>query len=419
MQTLRMRLLIGTALGSGLVVSVFALVVYIVVRASLWAEFDAALGSKARSLAGLVEQEGDDLELQFDEINMAGFMPSSRAEYYQYWSAGGRVLARSPSLGKSDLKQVGQSADSPTYRSVDLPDGRPGRVVGMSYVVRRGIEDQEDGKENEHGHHDEEDDEEEEHGHHDESPQSSSGEPLVVTLVVGRDTLDIGRTLSLLRWILTLGCAAATLASVGVLSAFVRRGLAPLGHLAAEIATIGEANLSSRLATKDAPGELMPIITRLNDLLARLETAFAREKGLTADIAHELRTPLAGLRSTLEVTLSKERSAPAYREGMAKSLAIGKQMQWMVENLLELARVDAGQIQVISEPIDLVALVKACWAQVADRAAERQLEVTWQLPESCLITGDRGKLSLVLIISSTMRPRTPTSAGGSRSHFAG
>lgn len=66
------------------------------------------------------------------------------------------------------------------------------------------------------------------------------------------------------------------------------------------------------------------------------------------------------------------------------------------ENLLELARADAGQLEVASEAVDLVALLKNGWNQFSERAAERRLNVMWELPESCLIATDRTKLGLVL-----------------------
>ena len=383
MRTLRARLLIGTALGTGLVLSASALVLYFVVRAALWAEFDEALGSKARSLAAPVEQEGDALELDFEKTSLPEFMSSPRAEYYQLWTAAGLVIARSDSLNGRDLELINGVTNSPTYRSVRLPDGRPGRLVEMTFVPRQEIEDEED------------DDDDNGRGHHDESRHIGFGERLVITLAVGRGTAPIDRALDRLRLLLVCGCAGAMFASLAVLSWSVRRGLQPLGHVAAQIAAIHEATLSSRLEPGDAPGEVVPIITRLNDLLARLDTAFAREKAFTADAAHELRTPLAGLRSTLEVSLSKERAARDYQDAMAKSLAICLQMQQMVENLLEMTRAEAGQLEVASEAVDLVALLKDSWAQFAGQATDRRLEVAWQLPESCYLTTDRTKVGLV------------------------
>jgi len=368
-KTLRARLLLGTALGTGFVLTASALVLYMIVRAALWAEFDEALGSKARSLATLVEQERDEIDLEFGEHSLPEFKPSGHAEYYQVWTSGGHVLARSSSLGDRDLDPLHGRPDKPAYKTTPLPDGRPGRTVGITFAPRR---------------------------EEDNASWQTPQEPIEVTLVIGRGTFETDQALGRLRLLLVCGCAGAILASVAVLSWLVRRGLKPLGYVAAEIAAIGEASLSSRLEPGDAPGELAPIITRLNALLNRLESAFAREKAITADVAHELRTPLAGLRATLEVSLSKERGATSYREAMAKSLAICKQMQRMAENLLELARADAGQLEVTSDAVDLVALLTDCWTQFADRATERQLEVAWHLPESCHITTDRTKACLVL-----------------------
>ncbi len=81
---------------------------------------------------------------------------------------------------------------------------------------------------------------------------------------------------------------------------------------------------------------------------------------------------------------------------MTTSLSICQQMQHLVENLLELARADAGQLQVASDEIDWVALMNEWWAPFTESAARRRLEVTWQLPEACPATTDRTKVCMIL-----------------------
>ncbi len=85
---------------------------------------------------------------------------------------------------------------------------------------------------------------------------------------------------------------------------------------------------------------LMPVVFRLNGLLGRLDAAFARERAFTADAAHELRTPLAGLLSILEVTITRTRDIAAYQKAIGKCLSIVRQMRTMVDNLLWLARLE-------------------------------------------------------------------------------
>jgi len=144
------------------------------------------------------------------------------------------------------------------------------------------------------------------------------------------------------------------------------------------------------------PAELLPVIDRLNDLLERLERAFHREKRFTADVAHELRTPLAGARSVLEVALSRDREPEAYRQAMQDFLGINEQMHRMVENLLHLARADANQLEVVSDSVDLAALAGECWERLAGDAQQRQLQVVWRLKEPCIVESDRCKLRLIL-----------------------
>lgn len=369
MRTLRARLLLGTAMGTGFILSACALILYMTVRAELWTEFDESLATKARSLAALVEQDGEEVELELDEDSLPEYKPAVHCEYFQLWKPDGEVLARSPSLGESDLHRCGGRSDHPTYASVAFPNGRRGRIAQITFMPRQ-------------------------------EPNAAIGQAgsgtAEMTLAVARETLHVDGTLARLRLLLVCGSAGAILVSVLVLSSFVRRGLEPLGRVAAEIAAIGESDLSYRLRSSDVPAELAPIVTRLNDLLARLETAFARERAFTADVAHELRTPLAGLLATLEVSLMKSREAKEYRAAAERSLAVAQQMQRMIENLLELARADAGQLDLAKECIDLVALLEDCWSQFAERAAERQLNVTWELAEACSITTDCTKARLVL-----------------------
>ena len=83
----------------------------------------------------------------------------------------------------------------------------------------------------------------------------------------------------------------------------LRRELKPLQALAAEAAGIDAARLSARFATEGLPGELAPIAARLNELLARLEDSFERERRFSSDVAHEFRTPVAELRSLAELAI--------------------------------------------------------------------------------------------------------------------
>jgi len=367
MRSLQSRLLLAAAVGTAAVFSISGVGLYGLIRASLTAEFDRALASKARELAGLAEQEGDKIDLELDEVAMPEYERAHRPEYYQVWLAGGRVLARSPSLRGADLPRVAGPVDAPACQAVRLPDGRPGRIAGLEFTPRQ------------------------EHRKHRRRPKTAHR----LVLVLARDTLDLDATLARMKLLLAGVSAAAIIIATGVLAWVVRRGLRPVNRLAGQIEHLDESDLSTRLEPTEVPTELLPIVNRLNELLARLEAAFAREKAFTGDVAHELRTPLSGLRSTLEVALSRSRPAEAYRQAIADGAVIARQMQTMVDNLLALARAEAGQLEMLREPVAVDALLRECWAALADRAQARGLRVAWQT-NPCVLQTDREKLRLVL-----------------------
>jgi signal transduction histidine kinase len=144
------------------------------------------------------------------------------------------------------------------------------------------------------------------------------------------------------------------------------------------------------------PRELAPVVERLNDLLRRLADAFQRERTFTADAAHELRTPLAGLRSTLEVALSRPRESAEYREAMTECLAIVRRTDALVTSLLTLARLEGGQGPAHAEPIALAEAVRDALHPLEVRVAARRLAVNAQVAEDLRVAADRATLGTVL-----------------------
>jgi len=159
-----------------------------------------------------------------------------------------------------------------------------------------------------------------------------------ITLVVARSVEDLYLQLRTVRELLIIASVGTIVLSFVVASLVVRKGLGPLKFLAADIAAISEDDLTARIGPEPMSTEMVPVKDRLNDLLSRLEESFTRERRFTANVAHELRTPLAGMRSTLEVTLMRIRDIDEYQLSFSDCLAIAKNMQAMMDNLLALAR---------------------------------------------------------------------------------
>ncbi|NOT00965.1 MAG: hypothetical protein HOP29_10090 [Phycisphaerales bacterium] len=366
MRSLRAQLLLGVTLGTTAVLLASGALVYALVSRTLWAEFDEALAAKGRSLAAMADQDEEGVDFEVPEASLPEFTAVDGAEYYQAWRSDGTVFTRSPSLKESDLDRLAGPHNVITFRSVRLPNGMAGRIMGLVFVPRQefllGDED--------------------------------SAEAL--TLVVGREVGGLQSTLGRIRGGLVVVSLVAVASAAGVLVWVVRRGLKPVQYLTMRIAGVGETALSTRIDGAGISVELMPVVDRLNELLGRLDAAFQRERRFTGDVAHELRTPLAGLRAKLELALSRDRSADGYRKTMDDCLRIDLQMQGMVENLLHLARADAGQFEVRRERVELPQLLRDTWQLFEARAPERTVSVEWRLHDCAAIESDRELLQLVV-----------------------
>jgi two-component system heavy metal sensor histidine kinase CusS len=137
-----------------------------------------------------------------------------------------------------------------------------------------------------------------------------------------------------------LGCAVLTCA--GVASLVTRRSLRPLKTLADAVERVGAMHLDERMAVDRWPEELQPLALSFNKMLARLEESFTRLSQFSADLAHELRTPIAILRGEAEGALTKPRSSEQYREVIESSLEEFQGLSSMIDNLLFLARAETS-----------------------------------------------------------------------------
>ncbi|HEX4666113.1 MAG TPA: heavy metal sensor histidine kinase [Chthoniobacterales bacterium] len=163
-------------------------------------------------------------------------------------------------------------------------------------------------------------------------------QPLTLQLAQERthDERFRGRYAGLLTGI--VGCAVITCAGVGLL--VIRRSLMPLKHLAQSIERTGATHLHERVPIAGWPDELQPLAIGYNKMLERLENSFTRLSHFSADLAHELRTPIAILRGEAEGALTKPRAADEYREVIESGLEELQRLSGMIDNLLFIARAE-------------------------------------------------------------------------------
>jgi two-component system heavy metal sensor histidine kinase CusS len=146
--------------------------------------------------------------------------------------------------------------------------------------------------------------------------------------------------------------AAATLSTLFGWVA-VRRGLAPLRTIRQRAAAVTANHLDQRLSPESFPEELAEVAQTLNEMLARLEKSFRRLSDFSADLAHELRTPVSNLLTQTQVTLSKARSEEEYRDVLASNVEEFERLSRTIEDMLFLAKSDNNLLVPNRERVDL------------------------------------------------------------------
>ncbi len=340
-------------------------------------------------MASNVELQGTKLKLELDWAINKGRDVRGERDYFELWNSSGAIAFCSPALQEIHLPPFGNSLnDAPQFRWLSLGKGIEGRALGVTFQPERNDES----------------DEETQSAVAAPAPAEHTDLPSIatpaknptLTLVLVRDVAPLNATLAFMRMILfVVGCCTAAISSA-VLIFIISKNLRPLEKLQHDISLLDANDLSARIHSPNLPQELVPLVARMNELLGRLETAFERERGFSADIAHELRTPLAGLRATIEVCLARHRPPDDYRNALSECQQITVQLQSLVENLLSLVRMESEEHVGQLETISTNAFLQDQWAPFASIAEQRNLHVEWMLAVDQPLSVDVTAISIAL-----------------------
>ena len=207
--------------------------------------------------------------------------------------------------------------------------------------------------------------------------QGPAGETLSVT--VGKRLDEREQMLASYRMRLYGAVGFGALMAFGLGLLLLRRGLTPLRDLARAMAGIDPRSLDQRMSADHVPAELKEPVQALNAMLARLEDSFARLSQFSADLAHEIRTPLHNLLGSNSLALNQSRSAAEYQEVLASNIEEYERLNRMAENLMFLARAEHGQRPLQLHVLDLGEVGDGLCEYFEALAEDRQLRLDNQL----------------------------------------
>ncbi len=219
---------------------------------------------------------------------------------------------------------------------------------------------------------------------------------VVGALQVGRSSAELDATLTRLGSSGLLGLAAAMLLAWIGGSFLAARALAPVDRIRRAAEQLSVDDLSARLGLTLPDDELGRLAIAFDGMLERLDRAFQRQRRFTADAAHELRTPLAVIRSEVDVALARPRDAGEYIRVLASAREEVERLTHLTESLLVLARADEGQ-ELSLAPLDLEELVAEVGARMTTRTHQRGLRLGVELTAVGPVRGDPTWLTQLLL----------------------
>ncbi len=209
-------------------------------------------------------------------------------------------------------------------------------------------------------------------------------------ILPAQTALSMERTMLI---VLLIACPLLMGIALAVGYSITKRAFLPIEEIRQTAENIGEGtDLSRRISTLHTQGEIRQLADTFNQMLERLESSFEKERQFTSDASHELRTPIAVIRSQAEYALLDDVSPEEQREGLEIILKQAEKMCSLVSQLLTLARADRGTAALSMVPLDLSLLALNASEEYHEKAALHQLQLLTDIAPDIRVNGDSASL---------------------------
>ena len=377
-RSIRRQLTIQILVGTLVLLFVAGAIFMGVIHSKLVGDFDQLLEQEAAMLIRNTEIKHRTLVWDVPDAYSAGSRDNVDPGFCELFLQDGTVAGQSQTLGTDDLPLRNERGT--VVWNAPLPNGRHRRLLQKTFRPATDNADQQvladDPREQTFA-----------------IPENLDPSRVQIVIVVARsrDRLDaLLRSLYLAggAGAVVLACALAWLVRIAV-----GRGLRPIDEINALIASIAPDALTARLHIAAPPVELAAIETAVNRLLDRVERAFEKERRFSSNLAHELRTPIAELRTVCEVGERWPDDVAETRQYFRDTGAIARQLEKLVATMLTLSRCEDETSPVQTQRIPLAPLLHECWQHAA---AGAQLRFENHISPEVIVASDTDKLEVVL-----------------------
>jgi heavy metal sensor kinase len=362
---IRVRVTAVFALATAIVLAGSGLFLYLRLSSHLTTSLDRGLRVRAQDLGALVSRPGASLA-----SDAGSRLVEAGESYAELLAADGLVVDATPSLSRAPLlsrNEVRRGLRESFY-------GERRRVPGLDEPSRLLA-----------------------------TAVTRNGKPFV--LVVGATVQDRAETLASFRDELLIAGPIALILASGAGYLLAGLSLKAVEVMRSRAAAISASTPGERLPVPPTGDELERLGETLNEMLDRLEAALERERAFVADAGHELRTPLALLRTELELALRQTRTPEELRAAVRRSSQEAERLSQLAEDLLLIARSDRGRLPLRLENVDVDALFASVISRFDWRAEELGKSVQAVASPGVEVRGDRIRLEQALgnLVDNSLR----------------
>jgi len=218
------------------------------------------------------------------------------------------------------------------------------------------------------------------------------GGHITATLLLGHSTADIRSVFNILYVVGGMLGLISIIISAMAGYYMAKRALEPIQEITSTARGVAAGDLSRRLQSKSQDKEIQILVRVLNKMFSDLETSFKAQKRFTADASHELRLPLTILKGEIEVALRHPRSEEEYQQILQQQLGTIDRIQRIVNDLLTLARAEAGQFEVVQTSVDLSLLLQEVGQQHLILFDAQQVNLDMQIEDGLIIMGEANQI---------------------------
>jgi two-component system, OmpR family, heavy metal sensor histidine kinase CusS len=321
--TLAFRLTAGYALAGLVLVTLATASLYLVLVSELEKSTELFLGDKVHVLRTMLWERPDDTDALREEVELETAARRYEHFYIRLLDERNTPLMTTPGMAEEiDLSQLAQRTRG--HPDVAIPmKGSQGRAFRVTTAV---------------------------------APVGSTPGH-TITIQIAIDVSQKEAFLARFRWVFWV-IILGTLAIFPLVGyQIARQGIRPVEEMAATARRISSTHLGERILAEGYPFELASLAATFNEMLDRLEDSFDRISRFSADIAHDLRTPVNNIRGEAEVALARARTIDEYRDALESSLEEAVRLSDLIGNLLFLARAESPLAHVRRERVDVVELL--------------------------------------------------------------